>query len=131
MTTNIGINGIGQIAIAITDIKKAVDFYKNILGLKLLFESPPGLAFFDCGGIRLMLTTLQGQERDHKTSVIYYKVDDIKNTTKRLKSKGIVFIQEPQFVAKIENYELWIGFIRDQDENLIGIMAEIPSNHSG
>ena len=131
MTTNIGINGIGQIAIAITDIKKAVDFYKNILGLKLLFESPPGLAFFDCGGIRLMLTTLQGQEQDHKTSVIYYKVDDIKNTTKRLKSKGIVFIQEPQFVAKIENYELWIGFIRDQDENLIGIMAEIPSNHSG
>lgn len=120
------IEGIGQIAIAVSDIKKSVDFYQNTLELKLLFEAPPGLAFFDCGGVRLMLTIPQGEDRDHKTSVIYYKVNDIDAATTALKAKGVSFIHEPQMTAKMEDHELWIGFIRDPDENLVGIMAEIP-----
>lgn len=121
-----GIESIGQIAIAVSDIKKSVDFYRNTLELKLLFEAPPGLAFFDCGGVRLMLTIPQGEDRDHKTSVIYYKVNDIDAATTALKAKGVSFIHEPQMTAKMEDHELWIGFIRDPDENLVGIMAEIP-----
>jgi catechol 2,3-dioxygenase-like lactoylglutathione lyase family enzyme len=120
------INGIGQIAVAISELEKSVNFYKNILGLELLFEVPPGLAFFDCGGTRLMLTTLQGDEKDHRTSAIYYKVDDIHGATKNLINKGVVFERAPQLAAKMEDHELWIGFLRDPDENLIGIMAEIP-----
>lgn len=129
MTTkieNIGIESIGQIAIAVTDLKQAVDFYQHILDLPLLFEAPPNLAFFNCGGVRLMLTTLQGEERDHKTSVIYYKVSNIEAATKALKAKGVSFIREPQMTARLEDHELWIGFIRDPAENLVGIMAEVP-----
>ena len=66
------IQQIGQIAIAVSDIDKAVAFYRDTLGLALLFEAPPGLAFFDCGGVRLMLTILQGDPKDHQTSTIYY-----------------------------------------------------------
>ena len=117
---------IGQIAIAVTDIKRSTNFYRNTLGLILLFEAPPGLAFFDCGGIRLMLTTLQGKKADHNTSVIYYKVNDINQATIDLKCQGVTFIQEPQLTAKMPDHELWMGFIRDPDENLIGIMAELP-----
>ncbi len=73
-----------------------------------------------------MLTTLQGKEEDHKTSVIYYKASDIKGATELLKNKGVAFEREPQFAAKMEDHDLWIGFLRDPDENLIGIMAEIP-----
>ena len=73
-----------------------------------------------------MLTTLQGDEKDHHTSVIYYKVDDIKAATSDLIDKGIEFEREPQLAAKMEEHELWIGFLRDPDENLVGIMAEIP-----
>ena len=120
------INSIGQIAIAISDLNKSVDFYKNILQLELLFEVPPGLAFFNCGGTRLMLTTLQGEEKDHHTSVIYYKVDDIKAATSDLLDKGVDFEREPQMAAKMEAHELWIGFLRDPDANLVGIMAEVP-----
>ncbi len=120
------IEGIGQIAIAIADRKRSVDFYQNIPGLQLLFEAPPGLAFFDCGDVRLMLTTLQGDESDHNTSVIYYKVSNIDAVTKDLKSKGVIFIHEPQSIVKMEDHDLWMAFIRDPDENLIGIMAEIP-----
>ena len=126
MPTNNMIKNIGQIAIAVTDIKKSIAFYKDVLGLPLLFEAPPGLAFFDCGGVRLMLTVLQGHERDHKTSVIYYKVGDIKAAVNSIKNKGIVFEREPGLVSKMPDHELWIGFIRDPDNTLVGIMAEIP-----
>ncbi|KGJ96705.1 VOC family protein [Thalassotalea sp. ND16A] len=122
----VGINSIGQIAIAVTDIKAALAFYQDTLGLTLLFEAPPGLAFFDCGGTRLMLTTLQGDEQDHRTSVIYYKVDDISATTTQLTAKGVVFEREPQFVATMPDHQLWMGFLRDPDQNLVGIMAELP-----
>lgn len=126
MATNVGIESISQIAIAVSDITRSIDFYRNKLGLKLLFEVPPGMAFFDCGGVRLMVTTLQGEEKDHKTSVIYYKVKNISNATRLIKKNSIPFIREPQLTAKMEDHELWIGFIRDPDDNLIGIMAEVP-----
>ena len=120
------ITSIGQIAIAVSNLEQAVIFYRDSLGLPLLFDVPPAMAFFDCGGIRLMLTTLQGEdEKDHRTSVIYYKVGDLDQATKALKARGLNFEREPHLVAKMEDHELWIGFLRDPDENLIGIMAEV------
>ena len=126
MSSTIEVKKIGQIAIAISNIEKSVQFYRDILGLELLFEVPTGLAFFNCGGTRLMLTTLQGKEEDHHTSVIYYQVADIQATTDLLKSKDVAFEREPQFAAKMEDHDLWIGFLRDPDNNLVGIMAEVP-----
>ncbi len=122
----IDIQNIGQVAIAISDLRKSVAFYKEILGLKLLFEVPPNLAFLECGNTRLMLTTLQGDDKDHHTSVIYYQVEDIQYSTEQLEQQGIVFERKPQMAAKMEDHELWIGFLRDPDQNLIGIMAELP-----
>jgi len=126
MDNSPGITSIGQIAIAISDLQASVNFYQHTLTLPLLFDVPPNLAFFDCGGTRLMLTTLQGNQKDHHTSVIYYKVDDIDNATSTLKEKGVVFEREPQLAAKMPDHELWIGFLRDPDQNLVGIMAEKP-----
>jgi methylmalonyl-CoA/ethylmalonyl-CoA epimerase len=123
--TEPGITNIGQIAIAVSDIQQSTTFYRDGLGLALLFEVPPSMAFFDCGGIRLMLTTSQGNEKDHRTSVIYYKVAELDKATEVLEANGINFEREPQLVAKMEDHELWIGFLRDPDENLVGIMAEV------
>ncbi|WNC70888.1 VOC family protein [Thalassotalea psychrophila] len=123
---SIEIESVGQIAIAVTKIEEAREFYKNTLGLPLLFDAGPELSFFDCGGTRLMLTTEQGNAKDHKTSVIYYKVNNIEETTKHLLAKGVAFEREPQLVAKMPEHELWIGFLRDPDENLVGLMAELP-----
>ena len=124
--SSIGISNIGQIAIAVSDLEPAIYFYQDILGLPLLFQAGPNLAFLQCGSVRLMLTTLQGEEKDHHTSVIYYKVSDIKHSTEQLKNKGVTFVREPQLTAKMPDHELWMGFIRDPDDNLIGIMAELP-----
>jgi len=120
-----GITNVGQIAIAVSDIHQAMTFYRDGLGLTLLFEVPPSMAFFDCGGTRLMLTTLQGEAKDHRTSVIYYKVAELAKATEALKARGLKFEREPELAAKMEDHELWIGFLRDPDENLIGIMAEV------
>ena len=73
-----------------------------------------------------MLSTLQGDEKDHHTSVIYYKVSDLTTATEAMKARGVSFEREPQMAAKMADHELWIGFIRDPDQNLIGIMAELP-----
>jgi methylmalonyl-CoA/ethylmalonyl-CoA epimerase len=126
MPNEVGIQSIGQIAIAVSDIEEATCFYRDVLGLSLLFKAPPGLAFFDCNGVRLMLTTKQGAEEDHKTSIIYYRVPDIDAAVEALKQTGVSFVREPQMTAKMEDHELWIGFFRDPDNTLIGIMAEVP-----
>ena len=126
MTTATEIVSIGQIAIAISDIRKSVIFYQDVLGLELLFEVPSGMAMFNCGEVRIMLTTQQGTDHDHRTSVIYYKVKNIESSAKAIKNNGGKFIQEPQLVAKMVDHDLWIGFLRDPDENLVGIMAELP-----
>lgn len=125
MMNQINMIGIGQIAIAVSDLLRAVVFYRDVLGLPLLFEAPPGLAFFDCGGVRLMLTTPQGEARDHHTSVIYYKVADIHAAMETLTSRGVVPVREAQLVAKMPDHDLWMAFIRDPDETLIGIMSEV------
>ena len=131
MPNKVNIESVGQIAIAVSDIDKAVEFYRDILELELLFQAPPGLAFFNCGGVRLMLTILQGDDTDHKTSVIYYRVSDINATAQELKRKGVVYLQEPGLVAKMPDHELWMSFFRDPDQNLVGVMSEVPLPEGG
>lgn len=126
MSNEVSIEGIGQIAIAVSNPERSVAFYRDVLGLKLLFEAPPALAFFDCGGVRLMLTTQQGEEQDHQTSAIYYRVANIQESTAVLAAKGVNIIRGPELAAKLEDHELWLAFLRDPDEHLVGIMAEVP-----
>lgn len=127
MSSVLGIKRVAQIAIAISDLAVSIQFYRDTLELTLLFEAPPGLAFFDCGGTRLMLTTLQGKAEDHTTSALYYQVDDIDKATELLENKGVIFERKPQLAAKMPDHDLWIGFLRDPDNNLVAIMAEIPN----
>jgi len=120
-----GLGQIGQIAIAVKDLGKAVAFYRDILGLPFLFEAPPHLAFFDCGGVRLMLTLPDKPEYDHPASVIYFKVRNIQETAAVLKSRGVSFESEPHLIAKLPNHDLWMAFLRDCEQNLIGVMSEV------
>src|SRR5258705_5576106 len=51
-----GLSRIGQIAMTVHDLPRAIAFYRDVLGLTFLFEAPPAMAFFDCGGVRLMMS---------------------------------------------------------------------------
>jgi methylmalonyl-CoA/ethylmalonyl-CoA epimerase len=124
--TGIGISRLGQIAINAHDVERAAAFYQNALGLKLLFKAPPGLAFFDCGGVRLMLTRPEKPEFDHPSSVLYFAVADIRSAFEKMKESGVHFEDEPHLITRMPAHDLWMTFFRDSEGNLMGLMSEVP-----
>lgn len=115
---------IGQIAITVSDVAKATAFYRDVLGLKFLFSAGPNLAFLAAGNVRLMLSTPQGHGEPGKNSVLYFKVHDIASTHASLVARGAKNERAPQLAAKMPDHALWIGFLRDPDGNLVGVMEE-------
>jgi methylmalonyl-CoA/ethylmalonyl-CoA epimerase len=124
--TGIGITRLGQIAINVKSVDRAAAFYQDILGLKLLFKAPPGLAFFDCGGVRLMLDHAEKPEFDHPSSILYFAVPHIRSAHEKLKENGVRFEDEPHIIAKMPTHDLWMTFFRDSEENLMALMSEVP-----
>jgi methylmalonyl-CoA/ethylmalonyl-CoA epimerase len=124
-TTGSGISRIGQIAINAHDVERAAAFYQDVLGLKLLFRAGPGLAFFDCGGVRLMLGRPEKPEFDHPSSILYFTVPDIKAAHAQMKEKGVSFEDEPHMLARMPDHDLWMTFFRDSEANLMGLMSEV------
>lgn len=114
---------IGQIAINVHDVPKAVAFYRDSLGLQLLFEMPK-MAFFDCGGVRLMLGIAEKSEFDHPSSILYFKVLDLHETHQTLTARGVEFIAPPHLIARMPDHELWMAFFRDVDGNTLALMSE-------
>ena len=121
----IGITRLGQIAINAKDVERAAAFYQDVLGLKLLFKAPPGLAFFDCGGVRLMLDRAEKPEFDHASSVLYFAVPDIQAAYGTLKESGVHFEDEPHMIARMPAHDLWMTFFRDSEANLLALMSEV------
>ena len=115
----------GQFAVNAKDVDRAAAFYQNQLGLKLLFKAPPGLAFFGCGGVRLMLGRAEKPEFDHPSSALYFAVPDIQAAFGKLKEDGVHFEDEPHLIAKMPAHDLWMTFFRDSEGNLLALMSEV------
>lgn len=128
-STEFGLSRIGQIAITVKDLEESVRFYRDVLGLKFLFQAPPSLAFFDCGGIRLMLTLPEGDGATH-ASIIYYKVDDIQASFDAITGRGAEAEGPPHLIAKMPGHDLWMAFLRDPSGNLLGLMSEVATSAS-
>ncbi len=128
--TSFGLSAIEQIAVNAHDIERAVNFYRDKLGMKLLFIVPPNLAFFDCDGIRLMLSLPAKPEFDHPGSILYFKVDDIHQATETLTARGVQFEEQPAFVADMGAYDLWLAAFRDSENNLLALMSHVPKKAS-
>jgi methylmalonyl-CoA/ethylmalonyl-CoA epimerase len=125
MTAAIAISRLGQIAINVHNVDRATAFYRDILGLPLLFTAG-SLAFFDCGGVRLMLTNPEKPEFDHPSSVLYFAVPDITGAYQQMLNSGVRFDDQPHVVARMPNHDLWMTFFRDSEENLLALMCEMP-----
>ena len=124
VTDQVALDRIGQIAINVKDLARAVRFYRDTLGMRFLFEVP-NLAFFDCGGVRLMLGRAEKPEFDHPGSVLYYKVADINATFAALKGRDVDFIDEPHLIARMPDHDLWMVFFRDSEGNTLALMSEV------
>lgn len=123
-SSDFGLSQIGQIAIPVSNLERAVEFYRDVLGIRFLFQAPPGLAFFDCGGVRLLLDVPAKVQPNQNASIIYYKVDELPSAVETLKSRGVSFEQEPELVAKMPDHELWMAFLKDPDGNMLALMWE-------
>ena len=126
-TPTLSLSRIGQIAIVVKDVERATAFYRDTLGMRFLFEFP-GLAFFDCDGVRLMLSRADKKEFDHPSSILYFRVSDIQSAYETLRSRNVAFDDEPHIVARMPAYDLWMTFFRDPDENVFALMAEVAKN---
>jgi methylmalonyl-CoA/ethylmalonyl-CoA epimerase len=114
---------LGQISLSVTNIDRAVAFYRDLVGLKFLFQFP-NLAFFDCGGVRLMLDIPEGAGERH-CSVLYFKVNQIEEVFEALSSRGVPFDGKPHLIARMPDHELWMAFFRDPDQNILALMSEV------
>ncbi|QBP43201.1 VOC family protein [Paenisporosarcina antarctica] len=123
METNL-IQKIGQIGVPIKNVENAIAFYKEALGLPLLF-STDSMAFFECNGQRLLLTIPEKDEFANSSSVIYFQVENIKDTYEELIKKGVSFIDQPHVVAKMNQTETWMTFFKDTEGNTHALMSEV------
>ena len=124
-TASFGLAQIGQIAVPVSDIEQAITFYRDALGMRFLFQAPPGLGFFDCAGVRLMLDAPAKAQDKNYSSVIYYKVPDLQVAFEALTARGVLFETKPHLIAKLPDHELWMAFFHDPDGNLLALMSEV------
>ena len=119
------IHGVGQISISVSDVDRAVRFYRDLLEIPFLFQVPGGnpMAFFDCGGTRLYINQPENPE-DSGSSVVYFQVDSAQETASELETRGVPMESEPHIIHQTENYTLWMSFFRDPDGNLMAVMSE-------
>jgi len=118
------ITGIGQIAVNARDVARATAFYRDVVGLRFLFEAP-GLAFFDCGGVRLMISRPSSPQFEHAASILYYRVPDIEASHAALERAGVTVEGAPHVVAKLPDHDLCFGCYRDTEDNVFALMSEV------
>ena len=123
MTATQGLSRLHQISMRAGDVDRAVRFYRDTLGLPFLFAAPPHMAFFDCGGVRLMLSRPEPQF-DHPGSVLYFAVDDIAAVYRTLVSRGVAFRSEPHKSATLADREVWLADFGDTEGNTLALMSE-------
>jgi len=123
-----GLSTLQQVSVNVHDLPRAVDFYKNKLGVRHLFDAGPHMSFFLCDmGVRLMLAVPEKPEFDHASSILYFKVDDIQAAHADLKGRGVAFRDAPHVVARLPGREVWMAFFDDSEGNLLAITNESAS----
>ena len=125
MSQELQLNQIAQIAINAHDLERAVAFYRDKLGIRYLFSAGT-LAFFDCGGVRLMLTLPDKPEFDHASSILYFKVADIQQAHTALAAQQVRVDAPPRLIAKLEKVDVWLSSFYDSENNLLALMSEVP-----
>jgi predicted enzyme related to lactoylglutathione lyase len=115
---------IRQIAVTVSNVERAVGFYRDVLGLDFLFAAGPNLAFLDADGVRLMLTTPQGEGEVGASAVLYFAVSDVEAAHAAIVARGAADERGPARTARMPDHELWTAFVRDPDGHLVGLMEE-------
>jgi methylmalonyl-CoA/ethylmalonyl-CoA epimerase len=122
------IEGVAQVAITVSDVPRAVAFYRDAVGLEQLpIPAQPSLAFLRAGDVRLMISQPEGGLRPGGGTVIYYKVADIQAAVAIMAARGVEFPGGAHLIARLPDREVWLAEFRDPDGNALALMSEVPS----
>ena len=116
---------IGQLMLPVADFERGIAFYRDVLGLPFLFAAPPQMAFFQCGGVRLLVGVLPPGQEAQRGGAIYFQVSDIQQVFASLKRAGVRFSAEPHLVNRTPTMELWLAEFTDPDGNQLALMSEV------
>jgi methylmalonyl-CoA/ethylmalonyl-CoA epimerase len=117
------LTGVMQLAVPVKDIERATTFYRDKIGLRLLMNGP-NMAFLDCGDIRIYLDANPGTVEAGKNSMIYFRTGNVEQAHSAFKQRGVTIHQPPQIIASLPDRDVWLMWIRDSEENLLGVMEE-------
>ncbi|GAB3358817.1 VOC family protein [Lysobacter tyrosinilyticus] len=115
---------VAQLLIPVADFEAGLAFYRDVLGLPFLFAAPPQMAFFDCGGVRLLVGVLPQGQLAQRGSAIYFQVADIVAVHASLKERGVDFKAAPHVIHRTPAMELWLAEFVDPDGNQLALMSE-------
>ena len=116
---------VAQILIPVEDFDRGVAFYRDVLGIPFLFAAPPQMAFFDCGGVRLLVGGAPAGQKVQRGSAIYFRVSDIDSVYSFLADKAVHFQAKPHVVHRTPSMELWLAEFTDPDGNQLALMSEV------
>jgi methylmalonyl-CoA/ethylmalonyl-CoA epimerase len=124
-TSSTALGRIGQIALTVHDMDRAIAFWRDTVGLKFLFRAP-NVAFFDVAGVRLMLGSAESPDVKPAGTVLYFEVEDLDLAFESLRERGAAVAKggEPHFIANLGAKELWMAFLLDPDGNVFALMNE-------
>ena len=130
MSNGVSLSLIRQIALPVDSVEKAKTFYRDVLGMQHLFDAPPALSFFDCGGVRLMLAgpEAQGKDGEKQHAELFYDVSDIQTTYTKIKAAGAPSLAEPHIITRMNGREVWIAELSDGQGNNVSLISEVPES---
>ena len=122
------IEGVAQVAITVSDVPRAVAFYRDAIGIpQLPIPAPPTMAFLSAGTVRLMISQPEPGFSPGGGTIVYYKVADIHSAAAGMKTRGVAFVRDPHLIAKLPDREIWLAELRDPDGNALALMSEIAT----
>ena len=117
---------VGQLMLPVTDVDRAVAFYRDVLGLPFLFAAPPQMAFFQCGDVRVLIGVPESGEHMRRGGTVYFRVDQIQSVHATLTARGVAFQVAPHVVHRTPDSELWLAEFQDPDGNQLALLADVP-----
>ena len=114
-----------QVGLSVRDLNRARHFYRDVLGLALLFETN-GMMFFQLVGLRLLVGKAYSAEQSIGGSILYFDAPDFESAVDALTAKGVTFLSDAQVLQRTDTHELKLRSFLDPDGNALALLGLVP-----